>query len=92
MGQRPAYTKPTCPVGVRMPESTRRILEYLTVTTGAPSLSTYLRWVYEQHLRSLGFELTDGVDAAFGPPPTREQIAAWQARGADGRQPDRTVG
>lgn len=91
MGQRPAYNKPTSPLGVRMPEPTRRIFEYLAVTTGAPSVSAYLRYVYERHLRDLGFELVDGITAALGPPPTPAQIAQWQATEAD-REPDRAVG
>lgn len=92
MGQRPAYKLPTSPVGVRMPEATRRIFEWLALQAGAPSVSHYLRGVYEQHLVDLGFTLEEGVTAAL-PPPDRAAVAAWQAgEAAHGSEPDRAVG
>lgn len=91
MGQRPAYDRPTSPLGVRMPEDARRIYEFLAVTTGAPSVSAYVRHVLEQHAIGLGFELVPGVTAAIGPAPSLQDIAAWQA-GEAAREPDRAVG
>jgi hypothetical protein len=72
-----------------MPEETRRIFEWLALQSGAPSVSQYLRGVYEQHLLDLGFTLEPGVTAALPPPPSPEAVAEWQAR-EDGRgsEPD----
>lgn len=91
MGQRPAYDLPTTPLGFRVPEPTRRIVEYLTLVTGAPSVSAYVRALVEKHLAELGFELVEGVTAALGPAPSREAIAAWQTEEAQ-RVADRAVG
>lgn len=78
-----------------MPEQQRRLFEWLTLETGAPSLAGYLRTVLEQHLVDLGFTLEQGVTAALPrPTPSRAAVAAYQADQEEGRgpEPDRAVG
>jgi hypothetical protein len=89
VAQRPAYHRKTTPLGVRMPEDTRRIFEWLALQAGAPSVSHYMRGVYEKHLLDLGFKLEPGVTAALPPPPSPEAVAEWQAEEEGrGQEPD----
>lgn len=94
MPQPRRYSDPTSVVGVRLPEASRRTLEWVAVTSGAPNLSHYLRCVLEDHLRSLGFNLVVGRTAQLPLPPPPEVVAAYQAEQerADGQEPDRAVG
>jgi hypothetical protein len=86
----PRYTQSTTTIATRVPEPTRRIVDWLCATTGVPSPSEYLRRVLEQHLRDLGFQLTPGVTEAL-PSPSAADMAAWQQEHG-GSKPDRTVG
>ena len=86
------YEKPTSVVGVRLPEVSRRTLEWVAATRGAPTLSYYLRCVIEDHLRALGFQVVPGHLAQLPLPP--EVAAAYQAdqEATDGPEPGRAVG
>ena len=78
MGQAPRYDRPTAPTAFRLPEDARRLLDYVVVTTGAPSVSDYLRSIVEAHLTSLGFTLKEGVHR---PLPSRlppGAVARWE--------------
>lgn len=79
MARRRLYADPTVVASVRMTEACRRQLDYLVVTTGAPSVSHYLRHMVEQHLQSLGFVLEDGITAQLPrPDPPAEEVRQWQ--------------
>ncbi len=64
----PRYVQPTYPLAVRIPEPTRRILEWMTLATGMPTLSDYVRHIIDRHLAELGIPLEPGVNAQLPPP------------------------
>lgn len=79
MTTRRIYQDPTVVASVRMTEACRRQLDYLVVTTGAPSLSHYLRVMVEEHLQAAGFTLEDGITATLPRGrPSPDAVAAWQ--------------
>lgn len=66
--EQPRYHVKTAPVAVRIPEPTRRMLEWLTLATGMPCLSDYIRHVIDRHLAQLGIPLEPGITAQLPPP------------------------
>lgn len=84
MALRRLYRDPTVVVSARMTEACRRQLDYLVVTTGAPSVSHYLRVMVEEHLQAAGFQLVDGITATLPRPrPSADEVAAWQENQPD---------
>jgi hypothetical protein len=66
----------TVPTALRLGVTERRIVEWLALSTGAPSTSAYLRQVVEEHLEGLGFPVVPGVTRQL-PLPSREDVATW---------------
>lgn len=79
MPKLPRYVKATAPVAFRVTEDTRRILDYVVLTTGAPSVSDYVRAVLDAHLIGLGFRLSPGIHSTLPQPPDPDEVRAWQA-------------
>lgn len=80
MAPPPRYHGGTAPVAFRVSEDTRRLLDYVVATTGAASVSEYVRLVVEEHLTGLGFNLVDGVTRALPRRPSVADVEAWEAR------------
>lgn len=70
------YYGDSVPTAFRTSRQERRILEWLALSSGADSVSAYVRGVVEDHLAGLGFPVEPGVTAQL-PLPSREQVAAW---------------
>lgn len=73
----PRYDRPTAPVALRLPEDARRLLDYVVATTGAPSVSDYLRSIIEAHLEALGFTLKEGVHRALPVELPADVLERW---------------
>lgn len=76
------YTRASYPLAVRVPEATRRMLEWCTLAAGMPTISDYVRYVLDQHLHDVGFELEPGRTAQLPPPPI--DGAGWPGADPDG--------
>lgn len=78
MARAPRYDRPTAPVAFRLPEDARRLLDYVVATTGAPSVSDYLRSIVEAHLTALGFTLREGIHRALPVELPPDVVDRWE--------------
>ena len=74
----PRYDRPTAPVAFRLPEPTRRLLDYVAATTDT-NVSDYMRALVETDLRARGFRLVAGTHAVLPRPTSRDELEQWEA-------------